>query len=135
MLDTRRGAITLSALLLAGALLTALAFPLIQSIMAAALPPCAMNYFGLNCPLCGGTRCTAALAHGDIMKAIYYNPLVTVMYALLGVLYVRLVCSCFTKPYRRLRVNIPSAVSWSALAVLIAFFIVRNLPFYRAVFF
>lgn len=29
---------------------------------------------GWDCPLCGGTRCLAALSHGDILGALGYNP-------------------------------------------------------------
>ena len=31
-------------------------------------------YFGLDCPGCGLTRCFISLAHGDIRRAVHFNP-------------------------------------------------------------
>ena len=40
-------------------------------------PPCGLrNLTGIPCFGCGGTRCMMALAHGDIIGAIAFNPLV-----------------------------------------------------------
>ncbi|WP_366179821.1 DUF2752 domain-containing protein [Actinomyces timonensis] len=36
---------------------------------------CALHRLtGLWCPLCGGTRATASLIHGDLATALAYNP-------------------------------------------------------------
>ena len=44
-----------------------------------ALPVCPMrSLLGLPCPTCGATRAGHALADGQVLEAILYNPLVTV---------------------------------------------------------
>ena len=35
--------------------------------------------WGIYCPGCGGTRALKALLRGDILKSLYYNPLVVVL--------------------------------------------------------
>ena len=48
------------------------------------MPPCvAFSILGLYCPGCGGTRAVEALFHGQIIKSLWYHPLVlygTVLY-------------------------------------------------------
>lgn len=41
--------------------------------------------YGLYCPGCGGTRAVWALFHGQILKSIWYHPIV--MYTLVVTLY------------------------------------------------
>ena len=43
------------------------------------------EHWGLYCPGCGGTRAVIALAHGQLLKALYYHPAVPVLAALGGV--------------------------------------------------
>ena len=45
---------------------------------------CPMQVGGY-CPGCGGTRAVIALAHGQMLKALYYHPAVPVLAALGGV--------------------------------------------------
>ncbi|MBI2946449.1 MAG: DUF2752 domain-containing protein [Verrucomicrobia bacterium] len=46
------------------------------SNLALTLPPCGMRVFtGLPCPLCGSTRCLAALARFEFASALSLNPL------------------------------------------------------------
>lgn len=41
------------------------------------MPPCILHHFtGLYCPGCGGTRAALALLHGQLLKSLYYHPLV-----------------------------------------------------------
>lgn len=80
---------------------------------------------GLWCPLCGGTRATAALIHGDLPTALGYNPfaLAIEIVALLVVLRWLL---------RRTRgAQGAFLTGWEATGLLVsmgAFFVVRNLP-------
>lgn len=39
------------------------------------------NWVGLPCPLCGGTRATQALLHGEWLWSLYLNPLALVALA------------------------------------------------------
>ena len=90
----------------------------------------------VRCPLCGGTRCAGALLRGDFATAVYYNPLVIVGgVAALG-LAVRVAVCCLRREYRR---PWPRSFTERGLVVvmwaLLAFTLVRNLPFYRTVFY
>lgn len=80
---------------------------------------------GLWCPLCGGTRATAALVHGDLPAALGYNPfaLAIELVALLVVL---------RWLVRRARgAQGAFLTGWEATGLLVStgiFFVVRNLP-------
>ena len=37
------------------------------------------EHFGIYCPGCGGTRAVIALAHGHLLQALYYHPVVPVL--------------------------------------------------------
>lgn len=123
--------------MLIGALLVKLCFPVIVRVMVLTIPPCFLNYFfDIHCPLCGGTHCAAALARGDIGMAWYYNPFVLIGFVYLGILYLRVAISCFARKYRPVRLLVSGSVlSRIFLIATIAFVILRNLPFYRAVFY
>lgn len=97
------------------------------------LLPCPLlTLTGIRCPLCGGTRCFKALASFDFAKAVYYNPLVVAITAILGYMYMRLAISCCMKKYVPYKPKINDKVMWAALVVFISFLIVRNMPFYKA---
>lgn len=47
---------------------------------------CAMkSVFSLPCMTCGSTRATMRLLHGDLLGALYYQPLMMALYATLAV--------------------------------------------------
>jgi hypothetical protein len=51
------------------------AIALAPIVAALGMPLCAFNHLtGVPCPLCGGTRICAALAHGDLSVAMQLNP-------------------------------------------------------------
>lgn len=90
---------------------------------------------GLNCASCGATRSTLALLRGDIKTAFWYNPMYIAFLCWLGYLYTRLVVSLAVRPYRR---YVPKIDVWKAVAIgiiIAAFMIIRNMPFYQAIFF
>ncbi len=90
---------------------------------------------GFHCVSCGATHATFALLRGDIAAAVYYNPLYIVFLCWLMYLYVRLVISLFIRPYHRyvLKLDWKSAI---IIAVIIfSFTIIRNFPFYQALFY
>ena len=56
-------------------LLTPAAIALAPKVAALGVPLCAFRYLtDVPCPLCGGTRICAALAHGDLSVALQLNP-------------------------------------------------------------
>ena len=132
--ETRRGAILLCGGVCLTAAAAALFYPWVRLLMSILCPFCPLHELtGLNCPLCGGTRCVGALARLDLGEAIYYNPLVVAGLAVGAYFLARLFASCFTSPYREYRPKLPAWTLYALIAVLVLFLVVRNLPFYRAV--
>ncbi|MEI2726410.1 MAG: DUF2752 domain-containing protein [Verrucomicrobiota bacterium] len=92
-------------------------------------PVCMLHALtGLNCPGCGALRALHHLTHGEFAAAFYCNPL---LIAALPVAFLALMrwliygrhqpppTAIFTRP----------AVIWTTLAVIVAFSVLRNLPF------
>jgi hypothetical protein len=80
---------------------------------------------GLQCPGCGGLRATHQLLHGHVMTAFQYNPLVVVAAPFMFFMLVRRWWRGPDQP------SSPRSVmgwTWFALAVVLVFWIVRNLP-------
>jgi hypothetical protein len=88
-------------------------------------PPCPLRALtGLDCPLCGATRATHALIHGDFATALDFNALYVLALPVVGLLVLLWL----------VRARIPEALQrasspWVMLAVAVAFMAVRNLPF------
>ena len=88
-------------------------------------PPCPLRLLtGLDCPLCGATRATRALVHGDLFTALDHNALYVLALPLLGLLVV-----LWLVRGRLPRWSASAPARWSLAAVAIAFAVVRNLPF------
>jgi len=133
MREKRSFGIALLAIITISALGCVLLSSQLVSIAGKLLLPCPLlTLTGIRCPLCGGTRCFKALAGFDFAKAVYYNPLVVVMTAVLGYMYVRLALSCCMRNYVPYKPKISDNMMWVALIIFISFFVVRNMPFYRA---
>ena len=80
---------------------------------------------GLWCPLCGGTRATRELMHGDLGAAMGYNPFALV----LEVVVVALVARWLLASARGLRRPLVTGGEGILLGVALAVFaVVRNLP-------
>lgn len=81
--------------------------------------------FGVDCPLCGGLRCTGSLLRGDWLAAADHNVLLAVALPLAAVAWaVWLVASWKDRPLPRLDVG---RAWWVAGIVgLVAFTLVRN---------
>ena len=80
---------------------------------------------GLWCPLCGGTRATRELIHGDVWTALGYNPFALVVEVLAVALVVRWLLA-FARGRRRQLVTGREAILLGAMCA--AFAVVRNLP-------
>ena len=93
-----------------------------------AYPPCPLKVLtGVDCAGCGGLRCTHALLTGDLERAADHNLLMVAAVPVLAYLVVRWALA------RRGGPQLPAirwspAATWIAVAVLLAFSVVRNLP-------
>ncbi|TNY34893.1 DUF2752 domain-containing protein [Thermomonospora catenispora] len=83
---------------------------------------------GLYCPGCGALRMVHELAHGRLDAALGLNPLLFALLPVFGYLYARwVVLSVQGRPMSS-RLLRPAAV-YTLLALVIVFWVVRNLPF------
>ncbi len=85
------------------------------------LPGCLLYHLtGLYCPGCGATRCFELLARGEFTAALGMNLLLP---------FVAVVALSFCLPANTIaRVCRSRAFGWAAVAIVVAFTIVRNLP-------
>ena len=84
---------------------------------------------GTACPGCGGLRAVNDLTHGDVAGAFSSNALFVGSLPVLSLLWTRSVLHRWRD--QRPSLN-PAAVAWGggvALALLLVFWVVRNLPF------
>lgn len=65
----------------------------------------------LVCPTCGTTRAVAALAHGDVLAAIRYNPAVPLVLALM-------IGACWRLARGRARLPVSAPIVLAVLAVV-----------------
>src|SRR5437870_13243152 len=78
---------------------------------AAWLPHCPLHeWTGLCCPGCGSTRALHALAHGHLLAALQFNPLILAL------------------PLAAMPARIPARWAWTLVIVAGLFGAVRNLP-------
>ncbi|MGV9254793.1 DUF2752 domain-containing protein [Streptomyces sp. NPDC003697] len=91
-------------------------------------PACPLlRYTGLYCPGCGGLRSAHAVVHGDVLAALRDNAPAVAGYAAFAVLWT--VWVIHAARGRPLRAEPHPALLWSLGAALLAFSVVRNLPF------
>ncbi len=91
------------------------------------LPICPLHELtGWHCPGCGSTRAAHALLHGDVMQAVSKNALV--------VCGAPIALALWTWNRRRTghawTTAVPQRWIWSVLLVMVAFALLRNVPFY-----
>lgn len=93
--------------------------------------PCIFHELtGLYCPGCGSGRCFTALARGKIAEAFGYNQFAFIAapfcgYYLLKV-YIRTVLGRDVLPF----FQVSSRAAWTVAVLVVAFFIMRNIPFF-----
>lgn len=80
---------------------------------------------GMWCPLCGGTRATGALLHGNLAEAVGYNPFALGLEVLAVLLVLRWLVTRRTGSVRPLVSAHEAAV---VLVIAVVFAVVRNLP-------
>jgi hypothetical protein len=87
------------------------------------VPLCPLHAMtGLWCPLCGATRATYALLHGQFGTALHDNALYVLGLPLLALLWWRW---WHPEPGRR---GAGRGLSWAVVAIALVFGVVRNLP-------
>jgi hypothetical protein len=121
----RRGALLPAGLALAG--VAALAWVAeVDPNQAGHYPTCPFLFLtGWYCPGCGSLRCLHALAHGDVGAALSFNPLTVFgLVAVVG-LWAGWAQRRITGRARRAA---PGWVLWAVLGVVLAFWVLRNLP-------
>ncbi len=93
-------------------------------------PKC-MSYrvLGIHCPGCGTTRALHSLLNGHVEQAFAYNPLIALIspYLLFCVLRSAWFWLWGTEPRRSM---FPAKWSWPAFAVLMLYWVLRNVPVY-----
>lgn len=91
------------------------------------LPLCPLHAAtGWNCPLCGATRATYALLHGEVATALHDNALYVLGLPFLLVLWWRwFAAERSGAPRERL---MPRALSVAVVVLAVGFGVVRNLP-------
>lgn len=82
---------------------------------------------GIYCPGCGGLRSAHAIAHGDLTAALGANALAVVGYVLFAALWT--LWAVRAARGRPLGLGLGRAHLWALGAVVLAFTVVRNLPF------
>jgi hypothetical protein len=93
-------------------------------------PPCVFHrYTGLHCPGCGSTRGLHALLHGRLWAAFRYNALMVLALPFLAVAFIRYTRRVFGSRLSPARRTAPAGWIWGLLALVIAYWVLRNLPF------
>ena len=92
------------------------------------MPPCLLYYFtGLYCPGCGGTRAFMALIQGQILKSIYYHPLVVYTVACLLWFFLKKIVQAISRD--KLNIPMPEAKLLIGIAagLVIVNWLLRNI--------
>ncbi|WP_308307499.1 DUF2752 domain-containing protein [Streptomyces sp. ISL-10] len=86
-----------------------------------------LRFTGIYCPGCGGLRSAHAFIHGDLATALGANAAAVAGYAVFAVVWV--VWLARSVQSRPLRIGLTPGWWWAVGSVLLAFSVVRNLPF------
>jgi uncharacterized protein DUF2752 len=86
---------------------------------------------GLYCPGCGSLRMVHALTHGHVGEAFGRNPLAFLLIPVVGTLWLRW-AGCVARGEPMSSRLLRPAAGWMFGGLLIAYWIVRNLPFGHA---
>lgn len=84
---------------------------------------------GYYCPGCGALRALHEILHGNLTAAFGLNPLFVVALPFLGYLFVSQMLRDLGFDKRR-GGALPAAAAWGALALVIVYWVLRNVPVY-----
>ena len=92
------------------------------------IPACTIRRFtGLHCPGCGGTRCALKLLDGDVAGALAMNAAVT----LIALVFSGVIAAGVWQEWKGGSGRVfPSWLAWSLTGFVVAFGLVRNLPWW-----
>lgn len=117
-----------AAVLCAGMLAAVAALFLVDPARAGFLPPCLFRRLtGLLCPGCGATRAFHQLLHGRLAAALALNPLLPLSLPLLGWLFLAQAREALGRPPLPAP-RLARGWLWALLALILAFWVARNLP-------
>ncbi|MEU3022877.1 DUF2752 domain-containing protein [Nocardiopsis alba] len=85
---------------------------------------------GTFCPGCGTTRALAALTHLDVLGALSMNPLLVAFLPFALYSYLTWLRNSLWPHRRRPRTLVPAWALWSILVGIVAFWVLRNLPWF-----
>ncbi len=112
---------------LAGAAVATTYVGLVDPSVGGAYPVCPSRLlFGVDCPACGGLRGTHDLLHGHVGEALDHNLLLPGFLAVLGAAFALWLLPLAGRRARALVV--PRWATVTAVAVAVAFTVLRNLP-------
>jgi hypothetical protein len=98
-------------------------------VRAGFFPRCLIyTWTGYHCPGCGSTRATHHLLHGRVWAAFRYNPLLVLTLPFFAYEFGRLVVRT-VRPRPFLWKAVHPLRIWAPTALIIAFWVARNLPF------
>jgi len=125
-----RGERLLAVVLVTGTVLGAAVFRTFPQFVCAAIPPCTFfSSTGLHCAGCGASRSVCSLLHFDLPQAFAYNQLLVVMTPFLLCWYVLQTVRATTGRRLVTARPMPTWVPVLCIALLIGFWVVRDLPF------
>ena len=96
----------------------------------AIFPPCPFRALtGLRCPGCGTLRGLHQLLHGNLIAALRLNPLMVLSLPFLAYAFLEEIVYR-ASGYRLRRARIGAGAIWLLLALILAFWVLRNVPCY-----
>ncbi len=94
------------------------------------LPKCIFHSTtGFHCPGCGSSRAVHQLLHGRPDLALAYNPLATLLLPVVAYVFFAQVLEMISR-FHLPRMTIKVQWLWTLLAVVVLFWILRNVPLY-----
>lgn len=93
-------------------------------------PPCPFHKLtSLYCPGCGSLRASHQLLHGNLLSALDLNLLMVLSFPFLGYSLISYSMTNFKKQMLP-RIFLPPVLIWIILGVILAFWVLRNIPAY-----